>query len=125
MLGAQSNNPPQSLSQYGSPYAQSTLASSATVPLTGPQQPNSYRSGNQAQSKMHVAGLRSSKPTQDASTAGTNPLSSLPDISAEELPLKYVDREKLELSTERLKVRLTPLCLACSLSCDQSQFCLR
>ena len=124
-LGAQSNHLPQSLGQYGSSYAQSPLASSATAPLVGPQQPNSYRSGDRAQSTMHVAGLHSSKPNQDASRAGANPLNSLPDISAEELPLKYVDREKLELSTERLKVRLPPLCLACSLSCDQNQFCLR
>lgn len=100
---AQNAVPLQSLSQYGSAHAQPAMAFSAAAPLPGHQQ--SVQADFSAHSSRQAGGPAGSKSQQGGSRAGATPLYSLPDISAEELPLRYVDRGKLEFSAERLKVR--------------------
>ena len=98
---------PQSLSQYGSAYPQSSIPASV-VPLPTPQQPDLLRQQTQGSTSVQAGVPASSQQLQGASRqAGAAALESLPDISAEELPLKYVDRGKLEFSAERIKVSIS------------------
>ena len=124
IVGAQNTVPPQYSSVSGSSYAQSTMASSAAAPLPEPQQPNSFRPDKLPNSNSLSDGPASSKPTQGGSRTRAKHLQSLPDISAEELPLKFVDRKKLEFSAERLKVGLPFLRLSLP-SCETQQLCPR
>ena len=110
-MGSKSSSLQQSLSQYGTSYAQPAVAPSVVAPLPRQQHISSFRPGNPSDSNSQPDSLVGSKSAQDGSRAGPKHLDSLPDISAEELPLKYVDRQKLQFSAERLKVRLLPSCL--------------
>jgi hypothetical protein len=97
---------PQSLSQYGSAYPQSSIPASV-APLHTPQQPGLLRQQTQGSTSMQAGVPASSQQLQGASRrAGAARLESLPDISPEELPLKYVDRGKVEFSAERIKVSI-------------------
>ncbi|CAL5224399.1 g7081 [Coccomyxa viridis] len=119
LIGAQNTILPQSISQYGNSYAQPAVAPSAVASPPGPQQNSMFQPGNPSNSNRQSDGPSSSKSAQAGSRVGGKHLDSLPDISAEELPLKYVDRKKLDFSAERLKAEdpqaLREL-LACSLA---------
>lgn len=110
LIGAQNTILPQSISQYGNSYAQPAVAPSAVASPPGPQQNSMFQPGNPSNSNRQSDGPSSSKSAQAGSRVGGKHLDSLPDISAEELPLKYVDRKKLDFSAERLKVRPPSLC---------------
>lgn len=105
---------PHSLSQYGSAYPQSAIPASV-APLPRPQQPELLRQQTQGSTSVQTGVPASSQRLQGASRrAEAAGLKSLPDISAEELPLKYVDRVRLEFSAEQIKVSISNLASATS-----------
>jgi len=95
---------PQSLSQYGSSYPQPSVLSAA-APLPRPARSNDPRQRNLAHSSRQPDVPVSREASHSGTRSGAKHLESLPDISAEELPLRFVDRGKLEFSAERMKVR--------------------
>ncbi len=100
---------PQSLSQYSSSYPQPAKVSAA-APHPRLARSNDPRQRNVAPSSRQPDVPVSQETSHSGTRNGAKHLESLPDISAEELPLKFVDRGKLEFSAERLKVRPRTRC---------------
>ena len=100
---------PQSLSQYGSSYPQPAMLSAA-APLLRPARSNDPRQRNPEHSSRQPDVPVSREASHSGTRNGAKHLESLPDISAEELPLRFVDRGKLEFSAERMKVRPRTRC---------------
>ena len=100
---------PRIINPFGSlsPQAAVTIAS---APMPRPQQSGDARQNSQAGSSRQSQ-IPTSRLGRGGSQKHAQQRESLPDISADELPLRFVDRGKLNFDAERIKVSFALSCI--------------